>query len=217
MDLVMSHGDEKPANLIDIQGAWRRDGRAFDGGAWEEPTDVLWLQSGCHFCDLRTPLPSGMPTNILDLPQAFSGTARVANGEISFHHDLDSLPRDPAHPDQGTVHRLGDAMYERGPGFEERWIVASLPGDENEVAELKSAAGSGRDVEARIVRVGPLALAIWGGRLPGGAQFHRRQNWEPERASSRDGDAMNIDEAVISLGFGDPLPPGWLIIEPEEL
>jgi hypothetical protein len=217
MDLGMNDVGEKPANLIDIQGAWRRDGRAFDGGAWEEPSDVLWLQSGSHFCDVRTSLPRTASTNMLDLPQAFSGVVRVSHGAISFHHDLDSLARDPAHPDQGTVHRDRDAMYERGPGFEERWVVASLPGDESAVAEYRTVDDPGMTVSARIVRIGPLALAIWGGSRPGGAQFHRHHQWEAERAAPRGDDTMKIEEAVVALGLDDPLPPGWHIVDPEEV
>src|SRR6202040_2976404 len=99
---------------------------------------VLWLQAGHHFCDLRTRRPSAPPpTHMLDQPQAFSGTVQLSGGYISFHHDLDSMDRDPNHPDQGTVHRVGDAMRERGPGFEEHWVMASLPGDVSFAAECR--------------------------------------------------------------------------------
>jgi len=110
-------------------------------------------------------------------------------------------------------------MFERGPGFEERWIEASLPGDHGQVAELRPPGPDGRagDVAARIVRVGSLALAVWGGRLPGGAQFHARHSWEPERASYREGDAMKIEEAALALGHGDPLPVDWSIVTSEEV
>src|SRR5580692_7098602 len=169
----MTNNDERPAELADIQGAWRRDGRSLDGGSWDEVTDVLWLQAGRYFCDLRTPLPHGTSSHLLDQPQAFSGTVRVSGGYISFHHDLDSLDRDPAHPDQGTVHRIGDAMYERGPGFEELWVEASFPGDVGIVAEWREP--QGQIPMARIVRVGPVAIAVWGGPVAGGTQFDQRQ------------------------------------------
>jgi hypothetical protein len=186
-----------------------------DGGAWDEPSDVLWLQVGIHFCDLRTPLPRREPVHLLDLRQAFSGRVVVANGEINFHHDIDSLRRDLRQPDQSTVSRVGDIMFERGPGFEERWRAASLPEEQGQVAELRPA-GSGSAVMARIVRIGPLALAVWGGRLPGGAQFHAWHGWEPERSLCRPGVAMAIEEAVRALGHGDPLPPDWAIVPESE-
>ncbi len=108
----------------------------------------------------------------MDQPQAFSGTVKIGQGAISFHHDLDSLPRDPAHPDQGTVHRKDTMMYERGPGFEEHWLASSLPGDDVAVAELHESGSEGGPPLARLVRIGSVvALAVWGGAVPGGAQF----------------------------------------------
>jgi hypothetical protein len=200
---------ERPADLPDVQGAWRRDGRRLDGGAWAEVSDVLWLQAGRLFCDLRTALPRQAPTEGLDLPQAFAGSIEVGGGDITFHHDLDSLRRDPAHPDVSTVHRVGETMYERGPGFEERWVLASLPGDPVAVAESRAGAA----VVARIVRVGGLAVAVWGGRMPGGAGFSNSHGWGPERASSGVPDQPAVEEAARALGVGDPLPEGWQLVE----
>jgi hypothetical protein len=206
---------ELPANLIDIQGAWHREGRALDGGTYDEPSDVLWLQVGRHFCDLRTILPGAQPASVLDQAQSFSGTVRVAAGEISFHHDLDSLDRDPAHPDQGTVHRLGNAMYERGPGFEERWMLSSLPGDETAVAEC--VAPGHQDVTARLVRIGSLALAVWGGAEPGGALFRLDGALTLIRGALPPVDRSDIAPAADALCSGDPLPSGWVAVDAEEL
>jgi hypothetical protein len=213
----MNHPGERPVELVDLQGAWRRDGRTLSGGPMEEVAEVLWLQVGRHFCDLRTPLPQTAPSHMLDQAQAFSGSVRVEGGDISFHHDLDSLPRDPAHPDQGTVHRQSNVMFERGPGFEERWIVASLPGDDIGVAELRPASAEGSSALARLVRVGPLTVAVWGGATPGGAQFDRRQGWARERVHNVDLDEWLIDEAAAALGDDEPLPDGWTVVELEEI
>jgi hypothetical protein len=209
----VSDSAERPADLRDVQGAWRRDGRRLHGGPWEEVSDVLWLQAGRLFCDVRTARPGQVPTEGLDLPQAFGGAIEVATGEIAFHHDLDSLRRDPAHPDVSTVHRVGESMYERGPGFEERWVLASLPGDPGAVAELRA----GPEVLARIVRVGALAVAVWGGRSPGGAPFSGQHRWECERASSREPDELAVEDAVHALGDGDALPEGWQLVETEKM
>jgi hypothetical protein len=201
----------RPAELADVQGAWRRDGRRLRDGPAEEVSDVLWLQVGRHFCDLRTPLPGGTVTEILDLPQAFAGTVEVCAGAITFQHDLDSLARDPAHPDVSTVHRVGEVMYERGPGFEERWVLSSLPGDPVAGAEL----WVGDSVLARIVQVGGVALAVWGGRNPGGARYSVRHGWEPERASYRKrADALGTDAAVAALVRAGALPAGWVALDP---
>jgi hypothetical protein len=202
---------ERPAELSDVQGAWRRGGRRLGDGPAEEVSDVLWLQVGRHFCDLRTALPGRTVTEILDLPQAFAGAVGVSAGAITFQHDLDSLARDPAHPDVSTVHRVGEVMFERGPGFEERWVLASLPGDPVAAAELRD----GDSVLARAVRVGVVALAVWGGRTPGGAQYSARHGWEPERASYRDrADALGTDAAVAALVGTGAFPDGWVALDP---
>lgn len=202
---------ERPAELADVQGAWRRDGRRLGDGPADEVSDVLWLQVGRHFCDLRTALPGRKVTETLDLPQAFAGAVEVSVGAITFQHDLDTLTRDPAHPDVSSVHRIGEVMYERGPGFEERWVLASLPGDPAACAELWHE----DSVLARIVRVGGVALAVWGGRAPGGSQYSARHGWEPERASyHKRADALDADAAVAALVGASVLPAGWVALDP---
>jgi hypothetical protein len=202
---------ERPAELADVQGAWRRDVRRLGDGPAEEVSDVLWLQVGRHFCDLRTALPGRTVTEMLDLSQAFAGTVDISAGAISFRHDLDSLARDPGHPDVSTVHRVGEVMYERGPGFEERWVHASLPSDPVAAAELSD----GASVLARIVRVGGVALAVWGGPIPGGAQYSARHGWKPERASYRERvDDFGTDAAVAVLVGAGAFPAGWVALDP---
>lgn len=209
--------DERPAELVDVQGTWRRDGRSLSGGPMDEVADVLWLQAGRFFCDLRTPHPLTEPTHVLDQPQAFSGTIVVSRGAISFHHDLDSLPRDPLHPDEGTVHRKEDVMFERGPGFEEIWRATSLPGDDVDVAELRPSDVAGGPPMARLIRIGWVALAVWGGSTPGGAQFTRTKDWDRGRVLHEPDATMAIDAAARSMGQSDPLPANWISIDPGEV
>jgi hypothetical protein len=208
---------ERPAELIDLQGAWRRNGRTFTQGSLSEVADVLWLQVGRYLCDLRTGNSQANGTHILDQSQAFSGSVLVQGGAISFHHDLDSLPRDPAHPDEGTVHRIRDVMYERGRGYEERWIMTSLPGDDVGVAELRAPGVGDSPLLARLVRVGVVALAVWGGATRGGAQFNQDHDWVRERTLNDCDTALKIDAAVVALAEGGPLPDGWVTIDPGEI
>jgi hypothetical protein len=203
---TMNDTVERPADLPDVQGAWRRDGRRVDGGPWKEVSDVLWLQVGSHFCDLRTTLPGATSVHGLDLLQAFGGSVEVAEGVITFHHDLDSVHRDPAHPDVSTVHRIADAMYERGPGFEERWVLSSRPGDPCALAERNAASGL---LLARIVRVGAVALAVWAGPEPGGARYTDREHWARQPGPFPADPALGIDEAARAVVDGGPLPEGW--------
>jgi hypothetical protein len=209
--------EERPAELIDVQGAWRRDGRTLADSPMHEVAEVLWLQVGRFFCDLRTPHPLTEPIHVLDQPQAFSGTIIVNGGAISFHHDLDSLARDPLHPDEGTVHRKDDAIFERGPGFEEVWRTTSLPGDDADVAELRPPGVADGAATARLIRIGWVALAVWGGARPGGAQFTRTNGWGPERLLNEPDATMDIDAAARCMGQGGPLPANWISIDPGEV
>jgi hypothetical protein len=197
---------EHPADLEDVQGAWRRDGRCIDGGPWEEVSDVLWLQVGSHFCDLRMSRPGATVAHGLDLPQAFAGRVEVAQGAITFRHDLDSLRRDPAHPDVSTVHRITEVMYERGPGFEERWVLSPEPEHPRVLAERSGADGT---LLARIVRVGTVALVVWGGVEPGGARCDERDGWAPEPGPFHLDPALAVHEATRALADGGLLPLGW--------
>jgi hypothetical protein len=208
---------ERPSELVDLQGAWRRDGRSLDDGATEEVADVLWLQVGRFFCDLRSLRPGLESAHVLDQPQAFSGTVVLAGGQIAFHHDLDSLARDPLHPDEGTVHRQDDVMVERGPGFEEIWVAASLPGDEAEIAELRPPGELEAAPAARLIRIGWVALAVWGGAIPGGARFTKERGWEAERTLQVPDATMNLEGAAQCLGQGMALPPNWVTIDPGEV
>jgi len=205
----------QPTELADLQGAWRREGRSLSDAPSVERAEVVWLQVGRHFCDLRTPYPQMDPTHVLDQPQAFSGTVRLDAGSISFHHDLDSLRRDPAHPDEGTVHRKGNVMIERGPGFEERWVVMSSPEDEVGLAEARS--GANDAPVARLIRIGSVALAVWGGATAGGAQFTLDKNWHRDRSLHDVEPAIGVDVAARRMGRGEPLPEGWVVLERGEV
>jgi hypothetical protein len=137
---------------------------------------------------------------------------QVSGGAISFHHDLDSLRRDPARPDEGTVHRKDDVMFERGPDFEERWVLVARPGAHIGCAELRR---GGSTLTARLVRVGPVALAVWGGTSPGGAHYAQERQWGTERSLGESDPTMEVDRAARSMGDGTPLPAGWIVVDQE--
>jgi hypothetical protein len=97
-------------------------------------------------------------------------------------------------------------MYERGPGFEERWVLSSDPNAPCGLAERKGRDGS---VLARIARVGDVTLAAWGGPEPGGARFVKQKDWLPEPGPFPLDDALDVNDAVQALVLGSPLPEGW--------
>jgi hypothetical protein len=205
---------EYSAGLADIQGAWCREGRVIVPGEWEEVADVIWLQSGRHFCDLRVGYPQAGSAHVLDLPRAFSGTVAIEDGNISFHHDLDSLTFDPSHPDQGTVHRSGKVLIERGPGFEERWVAASPHDAASLVAEYRPSVDSAVESQlaARLVRVGAMVLVVWGENAPGGAHYDLSGDPVLVRSLQKSAGPVPHGDAVRALEAGDPLPTGWSVV-----
>jgi len=123
------------------------------------------------------------------------------------------LARHAAHPDEGTVHRSGDVMVERGPGFEERWVLISNRGDEVGLAEFRPPGG---DVTARLVRIGSTALAVWAGTSAGGAQFLAAQDWDLGRFLGKPDPKMEIERVVRNMVGQLPLPDGWIALDPEQ-
>jgi hypothetical protein len=59
------------------------------------------------------------------------------------------------------------------------------------------------------VRVGTVALAVWGGPEPGGARYAGRDGWAPEPSPFPHDRALRVDEAVRALADGGLLPDGW--------
>jgi hypothetical protein len=56
---------------------------------------------------------------------------------------------------------------------------------------------------------------VWGGRVPGGAQYSARHGWEPERSWCRKrADALGADVAVAALVGATAFPAGWVALDP---
>jgi hypothetical protein len=94
--------------------------------------------------------------------------------------------------------------------------MTSLPGDDVGVAELYSP-GDDSPLLARLVRVGVVALAVWGGATGGGAQFNQDHDWARGRPLNDCDTAWRIDAAALALGEGAPLPDGWVTVDPGEV
>ena len=145
---------------------------------------------------------------MLDQPQAFSGTVKLVRGRISFHHDLDSLARDPAHPDEGTVHRKDDVMYERGPGFEELGWPPRFPGttalSPNCARRASTAAPPWPDSHASDRSRSPSGAA----RHRAAPSSRRRAAGVPSDVSADTTTTMTVDEAAHRVGRDEPLPRG---------
>ena len=156
--------------------------------ARHEPSLVIWLQVGPFFADIRLPRPGRYSTHSLDAAQGFSGTLCLDNGLARWRHDLDTVGRVPGHLDRATLERHGPQMLERGEGYVEYWrqcapanraprgprapLAAVACGS---VAGLAAhPAGGLPAVQARLLKVGTYAVAVWSRPEPGACLFARR-------------------------------------------
>ena len=163
-----------PTSCLD--GAWRRAGRAVDGGPFVEQSNVLWLQTGTYFADLRVPDGPVEPAmSYLDDAQAFSGHSRYDPPRVTWLHDLDTMARPPGYEDTALVEDHGALLVERGEGYVERWQRQRI--SDWSIVLQRNDPGSGAPV-ARTVVVAHLALAVWAGPVAGGVSLvHRRGKW----------------------------------------
>jgi hypothetical protein len=86
-----------------------------------------------------------------------------------------------------------------------------------DVAELHPSDMADGPPMARLIRIGWVALAVWGGATPGGAQFTRTKDWARGRVLHEPDATMAIDAAARSMGQSDPLPANWISIDPGEV
>ncbi len=129
-----------------LTGAWRRHGIAFDGGEAVETSNVVWLQAGDVFADLRMPAtPEGAPAS-------FAGSTTWDGNRLRWVHELD-LSLDAADDVATLRHEDGDLLEsgtaERGGrevGYVERW--RRLPGSGSPSCALARVDGLGLLVQA---------------------------------------------------------------------
>jgi hypothetical protein len=193
-----------------LEGAWRREGLALDGGPLVERSDVLWFQVGWYFADLRVPHTPGDPgASRLDRAQAFSGTIDFDAPRLTWRHDLDTTERPADHADTAEVDVRDGVLLERGEGYLEQWRREEGPG--RAMVIQRDGAGPG-GVGARIVQVGDRALAVWANPTPAGAALARRPGrWSVIATVGIELPADPGPEAVLQLAE-DPsgrLPDGW--------
>ena len=171
-----------------VAGAWERRGRSIAEEPRTEPSLVIWLQVGPFFADIRLPRPGRYSTHFLDHTQGFSGTLCLDNGLARWRHDLDTVGRVPGHLDRATLERHGPQMLERGEGYVEYWRQCAPANARQEALELRlprsttgsvaglaaHPAGGLPAVQARLLKVGAYAVAVWSRPEPGACLFARR-------------------------------------------
>jgi hypothetical protein len=198
-----------------LEGAWRREGLAIDGGPLVERSDVLWLQVGWFFADLRAPRLAGDPeASDLDVAQAFSGRIDYQSPRVTWFHDLDTTARPAGHADTATVACREGVLLERGDGYLERW--RRKVGGMRAMVIQREAAGTGAP-SARIVRVEDHALAVWDDPAPAGAAMQRRADgWSVDATVGVDPTpAVTSTMEMVLQVAEDPtagLPDRWRVV-----
>ncbi|HEX7443478.1 MAG TPA: hypothetical protein VF320_06310 [Acidimicrobiales bacterium] len=209
-----------------ITGAWVRTARSIDDGPPDECSDVIWLQVGPWFADLRLPRPGRDPAHPFDEAHAFSGRLDVVSqagdgARVAWHHDLDSLAPESDNgdghdgdPDAADVVVRHGVLIESGTGYVEWW---DRPGDRPGWRD--GSAPSGRVLEhgdgpgdpsfARLVCVDGMAVAVWAGPVPGGAWCGAAGGWEPARVVGPLPAGLDIGGTLRAMVDGGPPSDGW--------
>ena len=175
-----------------LQGAWRRHGRrvglpeaagagpapAAEPDEAEEISDVLWIQAGVYFADVRVARRDAGVLSELDRTQAFSGTVTYERPVVTWRHDLDTLGRPAGYEDRAEVEPQGpDGLCERAPGYLELWRRECDPDAGTAVLEKRNRRTGA--TAARVIRAGDLFACVWAGPEPGGAALrHEDGGWD---------------------------------------
>ena len=195
-----------------LQGGWRRQGRQLDGdsgatasGDAAEISDVLWIQAGAYFADVRVARPNAGPLSELDATQAFSGSVTCERRVVIWHHDLDTMGRPAGYEDRAEVEPHGcDRLCEWAPGYLELWRREGEPDAGTAVLE-KHDRRTGATT-ARLVLAGDLVACVWAGSEPGGAALrHKDGGWEVIALVGPD----SIPWAAVTAAARGPAPAGW--------
>lgn len=190
-----------------MQGAWRRQGRRLDVDSAEtaEISDVLWIQAGRHFADVRVARRAAGVLSELDRTQAFSGSVTYDRPVVTWRHDLDTMGRPPGYEDRAEVEPHGrDRLCERAPGYMELWQRESDPGTRTVVLE-KHDRRTGA-IAARVIRAGELAACVWAGPEPGGAALRQEDGgWDVIALVGPE----SIPWAAVTAAADGPAPAGW--------
>ena len=200
-----------------IQGIWRRHGRLLStgsgntsgGGAHleetEEVSDVLWIQAGAYFADVRVARPGIGSWSELDQTQAFSGHVTFDCPVVTWHHELDTIGRPPGYEDRADVEAYGaDQLCERAPGYVEFWRRVCEPDTGTAVLEKRDRRTGA--IAARVIQSGDVVACVWAGMEPGGAALrHEGGGWDVIALVGPD----SIPWTAVTAAARGPAPAGW--------
>jgi hypothetical protein len=190
-----------------LDGVWVREARSVDDGPFVECTDAYWLQAGPWFVDVRLPRSELSVSHPLDLAQGFSGLVCTQGSTVTWTHDLDTLARPAGYSDTAQTRLANGVLVEWADGYEEHWRSAA-PDDARAVVVEQQEVATGL-LQARIVRVGMLAGAVWRGREPGAALLIEAGGWQAKLVVGSAAMLDAIRDVLRSETEAAPLPSRW--------
>ena len=198
----MGAAEPAPAVPPALSGVWRRRDLVV-GGEPRDDADVLWLQAGDWYADLRIPREDGGGA-----VEAFAGPSSWSPPQFTWAHDVDWLGSFPE--DVGHLEPSGDDLIETGTfsidgadvPYHERW-ARSGPGAPH--AALVAEGPFGRAV---VVQVGSHRIAMADGRSVGGGFAARRDDHDGERWAIIFERAVGTDPVVVPDEL-DAAPDAW--------
>jgi hypothetical protein len=122
--------------LRDLTGVWRRTLLIDGAGNRDDRSEVVWLQAGSYFVDLRRPAeqpPFGGIACVADMSggqrewamdhQGFAGTLVVTDGTFEWRRSIDLQPPGPV-PDAGRLRLDSGLLVETGlyADYTEHWL-----------------------------------------------------------------------------------------------
>src|ERR1700712_852118 len=130
-------------SLLPVVGGWQRDGIAVGEGPLREEQEVLWLQVGDAYADMRL---GG------DRPWAFAGVTTVVGSRVTWTHVVETGP--DGFEDTGEMVVIPGGFAERG-GFADGAPYLEVWGAIEPVSPGRAAVAG----DVHVVRVG--ARALW--------------------------------------------------------
>lgn len=181
-----------------------------------ECTDVIWVQVGPWFADVRVPRPGQHPRHAFDEAHAFSGTLEIVSGgadgaEVAWHHDLDTVVHEDDHePDAAAVMVRDGVLIEAGQGYVEWWSPPDLT--TADAPRLVLARTDGQ-LSARVVCADNMAVGVWSNAGQcGGAWSCAEGAWEPARVVGPLPADLGMASALQAALSGAPLPSPWVAL-----
>ena len=212
---------EPEVRQLPAVAAYRRVGRSIGGSELAEVSDVLWLQVGTKFADIRFPRAEQTFSVPLDISQAFSGTFSVIGDRMAWIHDLDTVVRPSGGMEEARFDWSDGNLVEIGDDYVEHWDPSAQPlAVPSQVAECfaipedSAATSLERVITARVVRIGSLAVAVWFRPWPGGALLVSDPQWRVVSTIGNQATGVDLVVLVGALASEVQLPFGWeLVVE----